>query len=976
MAVAIMKGGSANRLRVCRQLNPTHPASSALLNANDPVTMYLLTETALGDSKNYEVLSFEEVEELKKEYTFLSRTMEATRRKLALEMKLRDAAQSLSRLYKPKAPRNSDGYESGGSRRSSSLRSSTGSVRRSLFGKNGPATDTTKDKTNEELTLSTRKCEELAQELWKLERRTREIHRRLLEHTAGILQMTHRGLKKNAKNGNSQSLESDYTSITHDSVYEFDDRSLYKTPEHLDEFGIYGKRTNGSASMTFGLDAIQSMETKLEELSGRMRTMILQANPNDNVDPVPQPVSNGGPVNPTATVEAHLAYIDNSLDMLNSRQIGGSHSLELDYDAGQQVHEINSRLHSVLGQSGLSHSPMPPPLRNSPSDDLQEQLSYLSAGIDQIDGRIGSLLEQKSILTTQIQQQRELNSKSDAERDARIADLIEQLAHARKELEVSERDGQDARDNLAFVQEELDALRQDLDSKDHSEALTSEKEARQRAESEITRLEAAMKQLQSELSTSRDEAHEARARAEEEALRLKTSMEQLQTEINSQAESHAETHEARTRAEQEVSRLEAAMEHLQGEMTAQADAHAETHEARTRAEEEVSRLQAAMEQLQSEANAQTEARSAQARAEAEVARLEASMEQLQSELNAQAEVRETHEQAEQEVLRLESLLEQARAESEAHSEEATAVRSQMQSEISRLETVIENLHNEADARAEESAATRDHTQQEISRLGTALEQLHRETEVQVKEATEARTRAEENAARLQAELTELEGEIVRVQTELTMCKAELDGAYGSRAQRAAEAAVSPAIQEEIDYLNTKNLQLTEEIAALRAGPPGNSDLQKRAEMLERELRETIDDYETITRTSIELEKEREKLEIIIDGLRDRCEQLETQMSEERISWMGLASPTSSGRDGTSETTSTMVLKNEFKKMMRDTRAENMRILKVSSPPSLSLSFCCFERLRLIRFGKQAEQEERRRLEALVRSLRKEHANCK
>lgn len=36
-----------------------------------------------------------------------------------------------------------------------------------------------------------------------------------------------------------------------------------------------------------------------------------------------------------------------------------------------------------------------------------------------------------------------------------------------------------------------------------------------------------------------------------------------------------------------------------------------------------------------------------------------------------------------------------------------------------------------------------------------------------------------------------------------------------------------------------------------------------------------------------------------------------------------------GRDGTYETTSTMVLKNEFKKMMRDTRIENMKILKVS-----------------------------------------------
>jgi hypothetical protein len=33
------------------QLNPTHPRSSVLLNANDPVAMYLLTETAIGDPR-------------------------------------------------------------------------------------------------------------------------------------------------------------------------------------------------------------------------------------------------------------------------------------------------------------------------------------------------------------------------------------------------------------------------------------------------------------------------------------------------------------------------------------------------------------------------------------------------------------------------------------------------------------------------------------------------------------------------------------------------------------------------------------------------------------------------------------------------------------------------------------------------------------------------------------------------------------
>ena len=92
--------------------------------------MYLLTETAIGDSKNYEILSLEEVEGLKKEYKFLSGRLDAAKRKLAQETKLRDAAMSLSRLYNSKSPRVSDEYESGGSPKSNRRR-------RSVFGRSG-----------------------------------------------------------------------------------------------------------------------------------------------------------------------------------------------------------------------------------------------------------------------------------------------------------------------------------------------------------------------------------------------------------------------------------------------------------------------------------------------------------------------------------------------------------------------------------------------------------------------------------------------------------------------------------------------------------------------------------------------------------------------------------------------------------------------------------------------------------------------
>ncbi|KAJ9215258.1 hypothetical protein DTO166G4_3143 [Paecilomyces variotii] len=746
-------------------LNASHPRSSALLDVTDPVSMHLLTETAIGDSLGYEVLSFEEVEELKKEHSLLSTRVEATKRKLALETKLRDAARSLSRLHSPKSSRTSEDYGSDpspGSHRK----------RRSIFGRNG---DDYYDKADEELAASTRKCEELAQELWRLERRTQDIQRRLLQHTAGILQMTHKGLKKNLnKNG----ANSSHDSRNGESIYgvnggmDFDDRSLYRPADYLDESnGGYGR--NGHQSMGVDLSAIQNTERKLEELSGRMRAMILQNSTDSDVDPVPQLSSDGGPVNPTAAVEAHIAYIENSLQTLSFQQERGPGGTggtgDSDSETKRELEDINNRLHEVLGVSGAGSARSPtiaPPPQFSDGNTLQEHMRYLSDGVDTLQRRVESLVEQKSILTTQIQQQRELNSKSDAERDSHIADLTQQLMEVRRDLEHSETNHQSTREELASVVEQLEAARQDLSLRDQEQG---------KDDSEAVEIE---------------------------------------------------------------------------------------RQARIQAEEQVSHLENVLQQIRDEADAQIK--------------------------------------------------------------QANDLRSQAEENSSRLEEALQQLRNEADA--------------------------------EVKEATEARSQAEERVTRLEGEMRELETDIVRAQTELTVVKAELDGAYGTRAERAAAVAANPAIQKEIDELNLRNINLSEELAALKAEQSskhaaGNSGLQQRVQTLENELRETIEDYEAMTKASIEFEKERDKLESVIDSLRERCENLESQLNDERIKWMGIKSPIPLTPNGPAETTSTMVLKNEFKKMMRDTRAENLKLLK-------------------------AEQEERRKLEALVRTLRKDQMNGK
>ncbi|WEW60756.1 hypothetical protein PRK78_006244 [Emydomyces testavorans] len=762
-------------------LNYSHPRSSVLLNANDPVAMHLLAETAITDSMQFEVLSFEEVEELKKELLLLSNRIEASKRKLALEMKLQEAAFSLSRLY-----------DSKGGRRESvdmSPESSPKPHRRrlSLFGRHN-----LQHRSDEELALSVRRCEEIAQELWKLERRASEIRRRILEHTAGVLQMTHKGLKK--KSTSRQERNGD--------MVEFDDRSLYRTPEYLDDFNGGHTRRDfpvmaAGERNSVSLVALHAAKRRLDDLNSRLREMILQVNPNQDVDHLLSANSNGAPADLVTAVQASLDTLDKGLESMAFQQTNLSQGMDGSmYDAEEKLDQFNKRLDGILITAG-STRPQLTPRTSAFRKPLKEQLEYLDEVVADVEGRIGSLTEQKTILTTQIQQQRELNSKSDAERDAHIADLTEEIVKLRKELDRSQKEANDMREELAMVMDQLDAARQ--------ESLIREQQ-----------------NIAGDMSAANAEK-EARLKAEQ-ALALKDG------EIASLGEARQKFAQRLEKAEQDLATKE--------------------------------------------------------------------------------------------------------------------------DQIASLEEFRNRVREDLDAAEQERAAK----ENQIASLQNELQQLRSKNELEVESARQAQEDSKQELQKLQSEYSELEGEMVRIQTELTVARAELDSAYGSRAERAAQVAANPAIQKEMDALKQRNMSLTEELAAVKSqqtskSNAGASGLQERVQMLEQELRETIDDYEAMTKASIEFEKERDKFESIIDSYRDRCENLEAQLSDERI--QGLGANGARNGDGTpTESTSMTILKNEFKKMMRDTRTENLKTLR-------------------------AEQEERRRLEAVIRTLKKEqHATGK
>lgn len=149
--------------------------------------MSLLTSEAVVDSRECEILSAEEVEELKKvcatkpllactdspiqEYHVLKIRQTAMEKKLALETKIRDAALSLSRVNA--AHRN------------------------------------VSKQTEEQLETAERKVATAQKELWRVLERTSEVYRKLLEHRAGVLGYSVHKMEKKFLPSNGVSTELD-----------------------------------------------------------------------------------------------------------------------------------------------------------------------------------------------------------------------------------------------------------------------------------------------------------------------------------------------------------------------------------------------------------------------------------------------------------------------------------------------------------------------------------------------------------------------------------------------------------------------------------------------------------------------------------------------------------------------------------------------------------------------------------------------
>lgn len=739
-------------------MNGAHGRSSDLLDPNDPVAMHLLMETAIGDSQRYNIMSFEEADELKKEIAVLSTRIDAAKRKLAIESKIRDASTSLNRLYSP----NSRDSITDGSTRPISKRH-----RRSIMSR-GSGSDLL-SKTDEELAASTRKCEDLAQELWRLEKLMQESQRRLLEHTAGVLQMTHKGFLEKDQPVHQMNGSNGYADGTQelsilDVGGDFDDSSFYRTLDSLLDSDNSRDKSHVNAAFEQQTQSIVETERKLWDLNRRLRDSIAQASSGRQVLPPPPAPGSAEQQNTEEALQSQIGYLERGLDTMQRSQVDILQGYKQSaYAAEEGLEDLNNQLHGLITRSSRDDNPQYPLPPEISGKSPQEQIAFLRSGLDALERSVQRLKD---------------DSQDSASRS---------LGHEEK---VGQYEG--------IVQ----SLWQDL--------IAEEEKWRQQNQAPTDKSVAPKESYSLESFAAKVQSLHTQSAGLQEQKDILSRQIQQQRELNSQSD---------IQKDGRLSELTDELEHSRRDLEA----------------------------------TRNEQMNGQNALKAQLAASDEAKVQLLTELQ------DKHNQ----ISGLEAQLQTVMADQETHA-----------------------------ARAKDQEGI-----------------------IQAKTAEVGRARSE---------MENFEGEMVRLQTELTVARAELDGAYGTRAQRAAEVASHPALLQEISELKERN-------NALESASNGSTELNQRVHILQKELSDTIGEYESMTKASIEYEKEREHLDNTIDGLRDRCETLETQLSDEKVKWLGVKSP---GPPGSRESmgasnTSTSVLKNEFKKMMRDTRSENMKALRVS-----------------------------------------------
>ncbi|OAA67140.1 involucrin repeat protein [Niveomyces insectorum RCEF 264] len=846
-------------------LNADRPQSSPLVDLKDPIQVHLLTETALSDSREWVILSQEEVDDLKKQCQSLAQRIEQTRANLAIQSKYRDAAISMAKLYSP------------GKRRS--ILSNRNS---------GGAGDAGREAEAERLACE-RRCEELASELFMLEKRMMEPQRRLFQHTAGILQLTHKGSSRNKAagqtaangqliNGIPGSPESMYTSSNGRDSLEivpggnglFDDRSLYLPVDQLDQSAARSKANTIEIPQK---SPVRKETRELREESDRLRdtNMRLQLECD----------------------QLRAAHDSISLE-LAALQRESSERLESVADAERQLEDSNNRLREIIirfnpAKNGAYEAP-PVGGGSEPGDELATQIKYLADGV-------ATAQQEQELAAASVAKQADLGAAliQYEKRTAAVNDLVQRILTPFEGTSLPPipsvtgvGSGMGLNAQLSWLEDAFPVIEPEVTRAiEASSASATDRQAVQQVDAILMGLWDIIRSGFAELQRKQEERKASRAQ-----MGLSTDDEDDEDDLLGDG--------SPIRADEPYSQ--------QAFSTTVQWLYTQT----TKLREQKSVLQRQIKQ-QRELNSKSDAerdRELQDKA----SELDSVAAALQNKTVELQQARKVAEETQDKLAHALLDLSEAQQNYANKDNEASAAVKSAEKQLAERTAQLSALQS----RSSELQAALTTSEASIADLTARLKQAS--------DAQEAATANAEQAAKdvqtKDQELERLNAMVVELKTEATIAKAELDGAYGSRAQRAADVAALAKSSEQ-------------------------SELQIQFDNMKKELASTLKEYEDLTKDTIAAEREKLDLESQLDDaqaaktaleteMRATCTKLEAEIAalkEELDAEKLKVAPTSGG--GTTRAGASMLseqfratMKEERKKFQEEMRNEQMQRRKL------------------------------------------------
>ncbi|KAG6151309.1 hypothetical protein E4U47_004187 [Claviceps purpurea] len=882
-----MNGIVQDESRYDETSDATPTLRSPQVDLKDPIQVHLLTETALLDSQGFEILSQEEVDELKKQAELLSQRVESTRSNLAIQCKYRDAAASMARL-----------------------------------GQGGGADDYQSQESERERIECERKCDELASELLELEKRLLIPHRKIVEHTAAILQLTHKASKKKASQQNGQSLsgipgspESLYTySHGRNSLDQMGDETYFDDSSSYQLDGMERARKNAieiplkspireQNQIRVELDRLREENTqlrsqtdgllqKLQGLNMSLRETIVRFNPevNDGYDEPPE-ISSIPDAKLEDLLKSQTEYLESGLVAVQAEQeyfAGGN-------QIGERIETINLQLRDLLMMSDPHYTPTTIP----PESDVNGQMAYLEKSIRSVD--------------SQLARANSSSSGANSETGPVLTGLWESIQRGFSEAKKRKDDHRRARTEKGLPEDDDDAS--DDEGFDTAEPYSLEAFADrvQWMHAQSLTLRDQKYVLKRQIKQQRELNNKSDAEKDEELARKQEDLEQSQ-EMLSRAEQSAtdvqrmlsdamkELEDARTAAADTVDAAEASVQKRENRIIELEEALAAAQDSLASAEKDLSAARSGTsgtEEKIADMTAQmTAVAQAKKAADERIKELETELAQVTAQVTALTKERKTADGTTKELEK--KLLDMTAQVAAVTQEKKTAheASKKLEKELAENSTQVAAVAKEK-KKADENTKKLEKKVADITAQVAALTQQTKTADETTKELKKELAAKTKQFRVKDDEVDQLNMTIAELKTEVTIARAELDGAYGSRAERAAEVA---AIKQSSESLK----------------------LQNQVDRLKKELSATVEELEGVTRETIGSEKEKADVEAKLDEALAARTSLETELQKARDKMAKLQEELDGERlkirtDGARPGAGASMLSERFRATMREER---------------------------------------------------------